>query len=98
MFDPTLGACKDKDPNLFYPEGTNVLGKIVEAKQICSSCPIAMECFQHAMSQTEWGIWGGTTKHERALIRRSPSTKRRVLIGIAAGNIPLISTDTRVER
>lgn len=97
MFDVSQGACVGQDPALFYPESGNILSKVVEAKQICSSCPVALECFQHAMSHAEWGIWGGTTKHERVLIRRSPSTKRRLIIGIAAGKIPLISQDVRVE-
>ena len=97
MFDQSKGACVGQDPNLFYPEQPNLLGKIVEAKIVCSSCPVAMECFQHAMSQAEWGIWGGTTKHERSLIRRNPSTRRKIVLGITAGKIPLISRDVRVE-
>lgn len=43
-----------------------------EAKSICGMCEVREPCLQYALqSPTQlFGIWGGTTEHERKLIRR----------------------------
>jgi WhiB family redox-sensing transcriptional regulator len=66
MFDMTDAACATADPELFFPD--NAAGrseKIAEAKKICATCPIAVQCLQHAILNQEDGIWGGTTPSER---------------------------------
>ena len=33
---------------------------IIEAKRICSTCPLAEECLEGALDRREpWGVWGG---------------------------------------
>lgn len=51
--------CKDYDWNLFfdkYEEDTSLRSAI---DNLCSSCPVAKQCFAVGVSQKEWGVWGG---------------------------------------
>lgn len=77
MFDTENAACVKEDPELFFPEGsTGRSAKTAQAKQICASCPVAVQCLQFAISnQITDGIWGGTTPSERKLM-----TQRRTII------------------
>lgn len=61
-------ACRDIDPELFYPADINTLGpKTVEAKAFCRIyCPVTGQCLAWAVDHGEdWGIWGGSTPAER---------------------------------
>lgn len=52
-------ACLGYDTNLFfeqYEERENLRPAI---DKMCSSCPVARQCFAVGISQKEWGIWGG---------------------------------------
>lgn len=52
-------SCKDYDWNLFfdkYEEDVLLRGAI---DQLCSTCPVARQCFAVGVSQKEWGVWGG---------------------------------------
>jgi len=57
-------ACRDLSTDIFFPNNYND-SSIKEAKQICSSCPVKVECFQDAISNNVYGIWAGTTEHQR---------------------------------
>ena len=57
-------ACKDLSPDIFFPHNYND-SSTKEAKEICSSCPVKVECFQDAISNNVYGIWAGTTEHQR---------------------------------
>lgn len=35
------------------------------ADTLCRRCPVAGQCLDWAMSQREWGVWGGTTPKTR---------------------------------
>jgi WhiB family redox-sensing transcriptional regulator len=39
-------ACRDADPDLFFPIGTTgaALGQMKEAKRICRACPVQIQC------------------------------------------------------
>ena len=53
------GSCRDYDTNLFfdkYEENENLRPAI---DKLCSECPMAKMCFAVAVSQKEWGVWGG---------------------------------------
>ncbi len=66
-------ACRDSDPELFFPIGNTgpALIQIEQAKQVCRSCPVMSECLQWALdSGQEAGVWGGTSEDERRLMRR----------------------------
>lgn len=61
-------ACVEHERSLFFPE----LGANVErARAICAGCLVANECLEYAV-QRSWidGVWAGTTRKERAALRR----------------------------
>lgn len=75
-------ACRDSDPELFFPIGNTgpALIQIEQAKQICRSCPVISACLEWALdSGQEAGVWGGTSEDERRLMRRrAQRTQTRV--------------------
>lgn len=92
-------ACREFGSDLFF-ERDNEL-RVVRArredaaKKVCASCPVRVDCLRFAMSGPEqFGVWGGTTRRERALRRRH---RRRSAASAAkepatAGPAPLAST------
>jgi WhiB family redox-sensing transcriptional regulator len=67
-------ACRDTDPNLFFPAGSTGLAieQIEAAKAVCRSCPVQDACLRFAFeTNQEAGIWGGTDEDERRRLRRS---------------------------
>ncbi len=59
--------CAETDPEIFYPETT---GDALHARRVCIKCPVREQCLQAGMDNVEvFGIWGGTTKDDRAAIR-----------------------------
>jgi len=64
-------ACRDEDPDLFFPEGTTsqLHAKKLRAKENCGRCPVQTECLEYAVG-LGWlfdGIWAG---FEAAEIRK----------------------------
>jgi len=52
---------------LFYPERGE---SSKEAKAVCATCPVRVECLDHAIATHErWGLWGGMTERERRGLR-----------------------------
>ncbi|MFC5832924.1 WhiB family transcriptional regulator [Nonomuraea insulae] len=74
-------ACRDVDPELFFPIGNTgpALMQIEEAKQVCRSCPAVERCLKWALeSGQDAGVWGGLSEDERrALKRRSARARAR---------------------
>lgn len=75
-------ACKDQDPEMFFPyrhpgmsspaEEAAYWGDIQQAKETCERCPVRQECLDWALSKPERaGIWGGATEEERHRLRRA---------------------------
>jgi WhiB family transcriptional regulator, redox-sensing transcriptional regulator len=65
-------ACRDADPDLFFPIGTTgpALRQIGEAKRICRTCPAQTQCLSWALdNRVIDGVWGGTTGEERRAMR-----------------------------
>jgi WhiB family transcriptional regulator, redox-sensing transcriptional regulator len=61
-------ACRDADPELFFPEGTSgrALEEAARAKLVCSGCPVRARCLDWALAHGgAFGIWGGRTEQER---------------------------------
>lgn len=56
------GACVGTNPGLFDGES---LGEVLEAKKICSDCPIKDLCLDWALLTQVSGVWGGLTPLER---------------------------------
>ena len=66
-----LGACRASDPELFFP--ISAAGSSVEqvsvAKAVCARCAVSEHCRSYALRTMPDGIWGGTTREERAAER-----------------------------
>ena len=62
-------ACRDAEPDLFF---STAEADRAEALEMCGSCPVRLECLEHALETREaYGIWGGTDEQERKrLLRR----------------------------
>ena len=70
-------ACRDADPELFFPaseDDTSVLvarARIAVAP-ICSGCPVATDCLRWALdSGQDHGLWAATTPTDRRALRRA---------------------------
>ena len=75
-----LSACRDSEPDLFFPVGTTgpAVQQIERAKQICSACPVSEECLQYALeSNQEAGVWGGYQEDDRRRLRKRWLAERR---------------------
>ena len=72
-------------PELFFDEENR--DSVTQAKAICASCPVIMECRQKALDEGEpHGVWGGLTTEERYKLksrqrRANYNTRRRVKVG-----------------
>jgi WhiB family transcriptional regulator, redox-sensing transcriptional regulator len=65
-------ACRDADPELFFPVGTAgpALRQIREARRICCGCPALAPCLAWALHHgVTDGVWGGTTEEQRRALR-----------------------------
>lgn len=65
--------CAQVGDDWWYPRTKDGKGGDIgaEAKQICRSCPVRLECLEYALEiREEWGIWGGLTPAERRNIPR----------------------------
>jgi WhiB family transcriptional regulator, redox-sensing transcriptional regulator len=72
-------ACRDVDPELFFPIGNTgpALLQIDEAKQVCHRCPVVGDCLQWALeSGQDAGVWGGMSEDERRAAKRRSSRIR----------------------
>lgn len=78
----TRAICRDTDPDLFFPVGTtgHALVQIDRAKQVCSECPVRVECLEFALeTNQDSGIWGGTSEEERRALRRQMAARSRAV-------------------
>lgn len=67
-------ACKDTDPDLFFPVGTTgqAIEQIDAAKAVCSACAARTECLEFALATNqESGVWGGASEEERRKLRKA---------------------------
>ena len=76
----TKAACRDKDPELFFPVGNTGLSyqQIEEAKSVCRSCKVSDSCLRCALEPNhDYGIWGGLSEEERRSLKRRAMRARR---------------------
>ncbi|ACY99227.1 MULTISPECIES: WhiB family transcriptional regulator [Thermomonospora] len=74
-----LAACRDVDPELFFPIGNTgpALLQIEEAKQVCRRCEVIDACLHWALeSNQDAGVWGGMSEDERRAIKRRKARAR----------------------
>jgi hypothetical protein len=70
----TAAACRDEDPELFFPKGHEGPWQLVieEAKTVCRRCPAVDACLTFALDNNiQHGIYGGLTDPERTSLKRS---------------------------
>jgi WhiB family redox-sensing transcriptional regulator len=73
-------ACKDTDPDLFFPVGTTgpAIEQIEAAKAVCGICPVQSQCLEFALATNQdSGVWGGTSEDERRRLRRQWLARQR---------------------
>jgi WhiB family redox-sensing transcriptional regulator len=66
-------ACRDEDPELFFPIGTTgpALRQVDEAKAVCRRCDVVDECLTWSLnSDQDAGVWGGLDEDERRALKR----------------------------
>ncbi|TDB75885.1 WhiB family transcriptional regulator [Actinomadura sp. KC216] len=72
-------ACRDVDPELFFPIGNTgpAILQIEEAKQVCRRCDVSDACLRWALeSGQDSGVWGGMGEDERRALKRRASRAR----------------------
>jgi WhiB family redox-sensing transcriptional regulator len=75
-----FSACRDTDPDLFFPVGTTgpAIEQIENAKAVCRTCDVQTNCLEYALtSNQDSGIWGGTSEEERRVLRRQWVARNR---------------------
>ena len=73
-------ACRDTDPDLFFPVGTTgpAIEQIENAKAVCRSCDAQTLCLEYAIATNQdSGIWGGTSEEERRKLRKQYAARQR---------------------
>lgn len=75
-------ACRGADSSMFFhPDGERGherLRREQVAKAVCRSCPVVDACRAHALQVGEaYGIWGGLSEPERAVLLRRGLGRRR---------------------
>lgn len=60
--------CAQTDPEAFFPEKG---GSTREAKKVCLSCEVRVDCLEYALENDErFGIWGGLSERERRRLKK----------------------------
>ncbi len=62
-------ACRDEDPELFFPIGNSgpALIQIEEAKEVCRRCSVSTACLEWALETgQDGGVWGGMSETSAA--------------------------------
>ena len=73
-------ACRDTDPDLFFPVGTTgpAIEQIASAKAVCGECDAQSECLEFALATNQdSGVWGGTSEEERRKLRKQYAARQR---------------------
>lgn len=73
-------ACRDTDPDLFFPVGTTgpAIEQIASAKAVCGECDAQTDCLEFALATNQdSGVWGGTSEEERRKLRKVWLARRR---------------------
>lgn len=61
-------ACAGTPVESWYPDHDESLTK--RQIRVCQSCPVRQACLAWALKYEAYGIWGGTTSHERHELRK----------------------------
>jgi len=72
-------ACRDEDPELFFPIGTTgpALMQVEDAKAVCRQCNVVESCLTWALENgQDAGVWGGMSEDERRALKRRRARAR----------------------
>ena len=66
-------ACRGSDAAAFFhPEGERGPSRVARehaAKSVCATCPVLLQCAEHALRVREpYGIWGGMSEDDREAV------------------------------
>jgi len=73
-------ACRDTDPDLFFPVGTTgpAIEQIESAIAVCRQCDAQSACLEYALATNQdSGVWGGTSEEERRKLRKQYVARQR---------------------
>lgn len=60
--------CAQVDPEVFFPDKG---GSTREAKKMCLTCDVRMDCLESALENDErFGIWGGLSERDRRKVKK----------------------------
>jgi WhiB family transcriptional regulator, redox-sensing transcriptional regulator len=58
--DWDAASCRDGTGSMTHLFFSDEIPEIIEAKRVCSTCPVAGPCLDGALERREaWGVWGG---------------------------------------
>lgn len=81
-------ACRDSDPETFFPLSYRTEEQVRPARRICGRCPVRAACLVDVMATEDparrWGVYGGTTPQERTALHRAGLTIAPAVGGGAA--------------
>jgi WhiB family redox-sensing transcriptional regulator len=67
-----LCVTRPVDPDWFHPGKRTGTRDVTAALTLCAEFPVREACLQAALDCRDlWGIWGGTTEEERAVMLRA---------------------------
>lgn len=89
-------ACRNVDPELFFPTATVGLALAAEERRalsVCAGCPVLAACRSWAVAELPHGIAGGLTEDERRRARRAAPRSRCVQRRAVVVPAPSLRTD-----
>lgn len=75
-------ACRDVEPELFFPIGTTgpALRQVEEARAVCQRCDVTETCLNWAIETgQDAGVWGAMNEDERRSLKRKRARARAKL-------------------
>ena len=63
-------VCKGRTPLFFAPRAERPQARArreAQARLLCQTCPVQVECLQAARGNHEYGFWGGESEEDRHL-------------------------------
>lgn len=58
-------ACSGLDTEMFFVTDPSAVAAAVE---VCIECPLMVACFERAVAQGEYGVWGGQLLHRGKVV------------------------------
>ncbi|MFI5614710.1 WhiB family transcriptional regulator [Amycolatopsis sp. NPDC051903] len=74
-------ACREEEPELFFPVGTGgpAQQQIAQAKAVCHRCPVRSACLGWALDTgQDAGVWGGLGEDERRALKQRDARPQEV--------------------